>query len=759
VTDKWQRRAPARLSSWSKAWLPLLLLTTSIVSADQRLTDLAGRAESRVYSAAYPLVAGRSVSQIALLERLERLGYRRTASRPTAAGEFFYGHDRFWIYRPLHRLDGRNHKPLLFALELERGSGRILSGMDAEGRSFPLTRPGRLWLEPELLAESLNGDRARRRKVAFARLPEHMWQAVLAAEDARFFDHRGLDARGIARAALANIKKGGVAQGGSTITQQLIKNRDLTPKRTLGRKASEAVRALTLEAQYSKEEILEAYLDQLYLGHLDGLALHGIGSAARAYFSVNAEGLSLTQAATLAAMIQGPNRLSPLRHAERLRERRDWVLARMRDEGWIDERAMKAAQASAIDVRPNSPSREVSRPWLSSVHAEIEARVSGRLEHKRGVRVESALDPWLQSLAESVVEEQLERIGGGRRRSQPLAAALVALDIESGDVLAYASRGPEERRHFDYVAASRRQPGSTIKPLLLLEAFESCGARDPLHPATRVADEPLNIDIDGRVWKPENYDGEYRGVIDLRSALADSRNVPFVRLARWCGFDASAKRLRKSGLQIPDPPPPSFSLGAIETSPLQLAEAYTVLATPGKKRRARIIRRLDKPAGGALASVPVKSKRVVHASSAYLVRSLMIDAVEQGTARIAEIDAVEVAAKTGTTSDGRDGWMAGQAGGLVTVVWVGLDGKGAAALTGGATAGPIWRSFMKRAVAARPGRELPQPQSVVERHIDPKSGLLVRPFNPRARPELFRKSSLPRRNRFWREDESPPIVR
>lgn len=747
------------MRSTPSLWLPLLLLAGSALCAGDRLTERLGRAESRVYSAAYPLVAGRSVEQSALLERLNRLGYRRVGSRPTAPRQFFYGHELFWIYRPFHRLDGRNHEARLFALQLERGSGTILAGLDIDGRAFPLTQPGVLWLEPELLAESLTESRALRRRVAFERLPEHVWRAVLAAEDARFFDHVGLDAQGIARAALANVKSGGVTQGGSTITQQLIKNRDLTSKRSLGRKASEAVRALALEAQYPKDEILEAYLDQLYFGHLDGLALHGVGTASEAYFSVDAASLDLQQAATLAAMIQGPNRLSPLRHAQRLRERRDWVLQRMHDEGWIDAQAMARASVEKVETRLRSPARSGSQPWLSMLRAEAEARISERLERQRGVVVQSALDPWLQSLAESVVGRGLDRLRGRDGGASPLAAALVALDAESGDVLAYAALGPRDREQFDYVSRARRQPGSTVKPLLLLEAFESCGEREALHPATRVADEPLTLDIDDRRWSPENFDGEYRGVIDLRSALAQSRNVPFVRIGRWCGFEACAHRLRKLELTIPDRPPPSFTLGSIETSPLLLAQAYTTLASPGRMLSARFLHRIDKPAGGALASVPIKAKRIVHASSAYLARSVTIDAVQHGTASIAALDGIEVAAKTGTSSDGRDGWMAGHAGGVVTVVWVGRDGEGPGRLLGGASAGPIWREFMQRAVGARPARTIPRPPSVVERHIDADSGLLVRPFNPRARRELFRKSELPRRDRFWREETPPPAIR
>jgi len=336
---------------------PLLVLVTLVSIAAPLcaagLEDRLGRSEMRIRSEAFPLVAGRSVADYGLAERLERQGYHRVSGRPDEPGEYFWGDDVFWFYRREHRLDGHRHAPSRIGLALDE-HGVVIGARGVDGSTYPLDRAGVFWLEPEILAESLAADRADRTLVDLAELPERIWRPVLAAEDARFFLHDGVDGMAIARAALANIKKGETVQGGSTITQQLVKNRDLTPKRSFSRKLSEAARALVLEAEYEKREILEAYLNQVYLGHVDGLALHGIGTASLAYFSKPARDLDWHESATLAAMIQGPNRLSPLRHPERVIDRRNWVLGRLAELGWIGGSELVQARAAPIGLR-NSP--------------------------------------------------------------------------------------------------------------------------------------------------------------------------------------------------------------------------------------------------------------------------------------------------------------------------------------------------------------------------------------------------------------------
>lgn len=740
----------------------LLSCSPAQAGVPNRLEMEQGRSETRVLSAPYRIRPGRSVADIELPERLSIRQYDRVHSRPENPGEFFYGDEVFWIYRREHRTGGVGYPPSLIGLALDGERGTILGLRDLQGRVTPFPAPDGPWLEPVLLSESLAGDRAPRRLVDLDKIPEHVWRPLLAIEDSRFFQHGGLDSRAIARAARANVKEKGIAQGGSTLTQQLIKNRDLTPKQSLGRKVSEAFRALMLEATYSKREILQAYLNQVYLGHMDGVAVHGYGAGAQAFFSKKAEELTLGEAALLAAIIQGPNRLHPVRHPERARERRDLVLARMESEGWAESGAVKAARKGSLGLKPAGVAAQGPRYFLSFAAAVTVERTGSRIEGGRGLRVETTLDALLQRRAEQAVVEGLERLKSDNRRLRGggLSAALVALHAETGEVLAYVGGDPSSTTdRFDRARNGRRQPGSAVKPFVLLEALEECGDQRPLTLSTRVADQPLVIDLPDGTWEPENYDRAFKGNINVRTAMAESRNVPLVRIARRCGMEAVAARFRKAGLPVPEPAPPSFVLGSVETTPLELARAYTVLATPGRILEPLAIRRIEQPGGGPLVDVRRKSSRVVRPASAWLVQNTLRTAVESGTAHSGALGDLPVAAKTGSSSKLRDAWFAGTAGPVVTVVWVGRDGDEPLGASGSRAAGPIWQSFMEAAVAAYPYKEQDPPVNIVERYVDRQTGLLVRERNPRAVLEYFRRSVLPPRDRFFRRDQPVPTVR
>jgi len=741
-----------------------LLLGLALVPAPLRaasLEDTLGRNETRVLSAPVPVPQGRTVEELALDDRLERLGYRRVHERPAQPGEYFHGHDRYWIYRRPCRADGRDHDPELIGLALERSTGRIV-GRFTEGQPpQPLAREDEIWLEPQLLAESLAGDRAARIRVELDELPERVWQPVLAAEDARFFEHGGVDLRAMARAATRNLLKGRVVEGGSTITQQLIKNRDLSPRRTLGRKASEAMRARELEDEHGKEEILQAYLNSVYLGHVQGLAIHGIGTAARAYFSRPAAELSLAEAAALAAMIQGPNRLSPLDDAAALRGRRDWVLGRMEELGWATPAEVAQAKATPVTPRPSPPRGQAPVHLLTWVKEEVERAAPSKAEEGRGFLVETTVDPYLQELAERAVEHRLAALlrDHPRLRGSSLTAAVVALDGRTGAVLAAVGGHPDDPPgSFDRVRAAKRQPGSVIKPFVALEAIDDCGGHDPLTASSRIADEPLSISLPAGDWEPHNFDDRYLGTVLLREALAESRNVPTVRIARWCGFDATAGLFERVGLALPPSAPPSFVLGALETTPLAVARAFTVFATPGRVLEPFPVARVATATGDSLERWQPRSNKAADPAAAYIVRDLLRTAVEEGTAVSGAIAGLDVAAKTGSSSGLRDAWFAGQAGSVVAVVWVGLDDGGRLGLTGAAAAGPLWRELMARAVLARPPYAVERPDNVVERWVQAKTGLLVRPGREGARPELYREGDLARRKRWWRPDAPMPVI-
>jgi membrane peptidoglycan carboxypeptidase len=552
-----------------------------------------------------------------------------------------------------------------------------------------------------------------------------------------------------------------VVEGGSTITQQLIKNRDLSSKRTLGRKASEAMRARELEDEYGKEEILQAYLNSVYMGHVDGLAVHGIGTAARAYFSRPAAELGLAEAAALAAMIQGPNRLSPLDDAAALCGRRDWVLGRMEELGWATLAEVAQAKAAPVAARPSPPVSRSPVHLLTWVEEEVGQAAPNKAGEGRGFLVETTVDPYLQELAERAVERRLAdlRRGDSRLRGSSLNAAVVVLDARTGEVLAAVGGDPDDPPgSFDRVRAAKRQPGSVVKPFVTLEALDDCGNRDPLTASSRIADEPLSITLPSGDWEPVNFDGRFLGPVLLREALAESRNVPAVRIARWCGFDATAELFEQVGLELPPQPPPSFVLGAEETTPLAVARAFTVFATPGRVLEPFPVARVSTAGGDSLERWQPRSTKAADPAAAYIVRDLLRTAVEEGTAASGAIAGLDVAAKTGSSSGLRDAWFAGHAGSVVAVVWVGLDDGGRLGLTGAAAAGPLWRELMTAAVPARPPYTVERPDDVVERWVAEKTGLLVRPGRAGARPELYREGDEARRKRWWRPDAPMPVI-
>ncbi len=698
-------RGPSSLTA--STWLLLSAFSVPCLPSNPLDLDL-GRNQVRVMADPVTLEPGDSIFEWSLVERLLAMGYRRVRGRqPGEPGEFFWGFDSFQIYLRDHLADGRVEAARLWSLDLDRETGVILAISETDDRRERNRK--RVVLEAAVVAEALDESRAPRVPVHLVSLPEHVWRCVLAIEDARFFDHPGVDARSVARAAVANVVGGGVSQGGSTITQQLIKNRDLSPKRTMGRKASEAVRALALEADYSKEEILEAYLDTTYFGHVEGRVIHGLGTASQAFFSKSARDLDLAEAALLAGMIQGPNGLSPIRNPERSLARQRQVLERMEQLGWSSPSEVRDARAAGLPrLRITPPAAELApatRLWIASVVAE---HAAARLDEDRGVVVESSLDAALQRSAEMIVAEWGRRLAG---RGQ---IALVAVDAQSGGVLAHVGGIPGSGGEFDRVRSAARQPGSTLKPFVLLEALEGCGKREPLTLASRVSDRALRLDLPSGPWEPRNPDGRNRDVVTVRQALVESLNLPFVRIGQWCGFESTADRMRRAGFTLSAATPPAFVLGAVEQRPLDLAMAYTTFEAKGEASPPRIVFRLRTPSGSGLARLRSDGRRVASEPSSWLVREALRSSTSAADLLGADLSAAGAWGKTGTSSDGRDAWYAGGLGGVVAVVWVGRDDGLPAAVSGAGSAAPVWRDFMRARARLRPVRRDPRPRRIFE---------------------------------------------
>jgi penicillin-binding protein 1B len=524
--------------------------------------------------------------------------------------------------------------------------------------------------------------------VALSDVPQHVVDAVLAVEDKRFYDHHGFDARRIAGALVANVKAVGFAEGGSTITQQLAKNLFLTADKTPIRKLREAALAASLEIRHTKQEILEAYLNEIYLGQDGGAAIHGVGAASRFYFGKPVQRLALSEAALLAGMIRSPNRLAPTRHPRAARERRNLVLGLM-----VEQKRVAAATADR--------SRGVRVPTRVYPVQSIDARyfrdfVSSSLRERmpaRGGAIYSTLDATMQLSAERAVVRGLQRM-----RRPGAQAALVAIDPRTGEILAMVGGSDYARSQFNRAANARRQPGSTFKPFVALAALEpGAEGRPAFTLASRVEDEPLRVAGPTGDWQPVNYDGQFRGEVSFREALEQSLNVPFARIGMAVGPERIAATAQRLGVTSPMAAVPSIALGSSEVTLLELVRAYGVLATQGDLAETRSVTGRSS-SGGALRETPVSTiTRVADPASTFLVTSALIGAVQRGTGRALDAGRFDgdVAGKTGTSSDWRDAWFVAYAPNIVVGVWVGYDDGRSLGLAGGAAAVPIVSEFFE----------------------------------------------------------------
>lgn len=585
------------------------------------------------------------------------------------------------------------------------------------------------------LAEGLN---ERRVPVRLAEVPDHLVQAVLAVEDQRFYDHGGLDLKRIAGAAVANVRAGGVTQGGSTITQQLAKNLFLSARRTPLRKLREAALAVMLEDRYEKPAILEAYLNEIYLGQDGAGAIHGVGAAARYYFNKGADDLGLAESALLAGMIRAPNRYTPVRHADRARERRDLVLRLMVEQGRVDERAARRAAQERVRSRPTHTVVTDARYFRDFAVSRLRDEGVGRLPD-RGAAVYTTLDATLQRAAERAVREGLA--GLSARGAQ---AALVALDPRTGEILAMVGGRDYGGSQFNRAAAARRQPGSAFKPIVALAALGRDGRRaPPFTLASTVEDEPLAVETPAGLWEPNNYDKGFRGTVTFREALEQSLNVPFARIGLAIGPERIAETGRRLGIASPLRAVPSLALGASEVTPLELTRAYGVLAAGGQLAGMRAVLGVEQGDGGVRAMAGARARRVADPAEAYLVTSALEGAVARGTGRalnrLGHRDGI--AGKSGTSSEWRDGWFVAYTPALAVGVWVGYDDGRSLGLTGSGSALPIVARFLREALRQTGGETFPVPDGVEFAYVGTDRGWWGRECS--GEPEVFLEGTAP----------------
>ncbi len=595
---------------------------------------------------------------------------------------------------------------------------RLVSLTDAEGESLTLMR-----LDPLLIGSIYPAQREDRQLVRLEEVPSRLITTLIAIEDRKYYEHQGIDPRGIARAFVSNLRPGGSLQGGSTLTQQLVKNFYLSSERTLRRKAVEIAMAIMLDRRYSKDEILEAYLNEIYLGQDRSRAVHGFGLASRFYFGRPVRELDLPQIALLVGMVKGPSYYDPRRHPERALERRNVVLNELLRLGMINAQEHASAHAASLGVQPKASASAVDFPaFLSLVHRELRQDYREEDLRSEGLQIFTTLHPRTQRTAEQALATRLAALEKQRRLpADSLQGAVVVTSIEGGEVLALVGGRDPRFEGFNRALDAERQIGSLMKPVVYLAALES--GRYTL--ISQLDDSPYALKERGTPeWTPANYDKQFHGPVELRKALAESYNIPAVRVGADIGISAVLDLTKRLGVSRPLPPYMSTALGTANMTPFEVAQLYQTLGSGGFRAPLRAVRQVLTADGRPLQHYTIDVEQVVDPAPMYLLTTALQDVVREGTARALAAyvpPETNVAGKTGTTNDLRDNWFAGYTGDKVAVVWVGRDDNKPANLTGASGAMTVWGEMMSK-LDLEPLVPTP-PENIEQVWIDPTTHL------------------------------------
>ncbi len=695
---------------------------------------------SRVYSDTFLIYPGLDLAAAGLFERLQRLNYRELDTGALRKGDYRRTAQGLDLFLRDFSYPGQPLPDRLIHMELRANVLARMTDAQSGAELFSLQ------LEPEVITGLYDSTWEERREVSLAEVPPRLVQAIVVTEDQRFFEHHGVDPVGVLRAMAVNLQHGRIVQGGSTLTQQLMKNFFLSEERTFRRKVLEAAMAVVAERRYDKNEILENYLNEIYLGQNGLKGIFGVWEAAQFYFARPPNELSLGESAMLAGLIKAPNSYSPYRDAERARQRRDTVLGLLLQAGTITQAEYTEALAEPLRVGAPHGGRNAAPYFVDFLREELTNSYPPEILTSDGLGIFTGLDLHLQQLAAKAVRnglEGLEKQYPRLKREAPTArlqACLIAIQPQTGEIKAMVGGRDYGASQFNRVVQAFRQPGSVFKPFVYLAAFETTrDAPEPITPATRLVDEPFEWAFDTQTWRPANYKDRYFGVVSARRALELSLNSATARLAHDIGLEPIRDLARRMGITSELPAYPSMVLGALEVSPFEIAQAYAVIANQGLRAAARATRKVVDRSGRPIERRPVEVGRVVSAEATYLLSHIMEGVIDRGTARGArELGFTRPAAgKTGTTNDARNAWFAGFTPDLLAVVWVGFDQRDELGLTGAAAALPIWTEFMKGATAAQPVSPFVPPSGVALVRIDPYTGGVATPSCPDTVDEAF----------------------
>ena len=667
---------------------------------------------AKVYARPLELFVGQKLDRDDFLAELGALGYRREKAVSGPGGVSVAGNNVELHTRGFQFYEGTEESRRLRV----RFSGDFVAGLTAVGGGdLPVAR-----LEPVTIGGLYPAHNEDRILIKLDQAPPYLIETLVAVEDREFFNHFGVSPKSVARAVWVNLTAGQVRQGGSTLTQQLVKNFYLTNERSLSRKATEALMAVLLELHYDKEDILEAYLNEVFLGQDGRRAIHGFGLASQYFFGQPLAELKLHQVALLVGMVKGPTYYNPRRNPERALERRNLAIDLLAEQQVITPEQAAAAKGQPLGVTQRGSLADSSYPaFLDLVKRQLREDYREEDLTEEGLRVFTSFDPILQLKAEGAMSETLKRLGS--KAVEGVEGAMVVTNPETGEIQAMLGGRQPGYAGFNRALDAVRPIGSLIKPAIYLAALEKPSQYTL---TSLLEDEPFSVKgADGQVWRPQNYGRNAHGTVFLYQALANSYNLSTARLGLDLGVPHVLKTLGRLGTPVDWPAYPSMLLGAGGLRPIEVADMYQTLANGGFNTPLRGIRSVLTASGEPLKRYPFEIQQRFDAGAIYLTQYAMQRAMREGTGRSAYNQvpqSVALAGKTGTTNDSRDSWFAGFSQDLLAVVWLGRDDNGKTPLTGATGALQVWADFMHRADPLP--LDMPIPDNVVHAWIDPATG-------------------------------------
>jgi penicillin-binding protein 1B len=707
--------------------LTILLLLVAVVAVlvlGHRVTrQFEGRRwtlPARVYAQPIELYVGQALSAAKFVEELERLGYLAQAA-PDRPGTYRRRGERVDLYLRAFRYS--DEQQAARALRIGFSGNAISSLADAKGADIPVIR-----LDPLLIGSIFPLHGEDRIIVAPSEVPPLLPEALKAVEDRKFESHHGVNPLAILRAMFVNVRAGQIEQGGSTLTQQLVKSYFLDSRRTFRRKAEEAVMAVILESRFEKADIMNAYINEIYLGQDGSRAVHGFGLASQFYFGKPLAELGLPEIALMVAIVRGPSYYDPRRHADRALARRNLVLRVLAEQGVVtDEQAQSAAKKPLGVAEPGRKGAVFYPAFLDLVRRQLRADYQESDLTEAGLTVFSTLDPLLQAKAESALASELERQDkSARKASRGLEGVVVVTTPQTGEVVAIVGGRRASFVGFNRALDAKRPIGSLAKPMVYLAALET----GRYTPASLVHDRPVEIKLpNGDTWKPANFDKQIRGDMPAVRALTQSLNLPTVNLGLEVGLKRVARTFVQLGLDEKPAEYPSMLLGATNLSPIEVARMYNTLANGGFRSPLRSVRAVLAESGKQLKAPQLEVAEAAPADAVYTVDRMLVEVMERGTGRPARNSLpreLVVAGKTGTSNDYRDSWFAGFSGSHLIVVWMGHDDNSQTGLTGTTGALAAWSKLMSSIPTT--SFDPLMPESLENRWIDYYTGRETSPY-------------------------------